>query len=86
MKPVVDIRFSFFTAQLQCRTDEECGENEAGKKNTSLFLTLQPLLHIFFLTEHHATKAYWTSGGIAPRVLDMGTRWRRVVSFMSCFV
>jgi len=23
----------------------------------------------FFLTEHHAMKAYWGSGGIAPRIL-----------------
>jgi hypothetical protein len=28
------------------------------------------------LTKHHAMKAYWGSGGIAPRILDLGTRWR----------
>jgi hypothetical protein len=33
------------------------------------------------LTKHHAMKSYWGSGGIAPRILDLGTRWRRVVSF-----
>jgi hypothetical protein len=33
------------------------------------------------LTKHHATKAYWGSGGIAPRILDLGNRWRLVVSF-----
>jgi hypothetical protein len=26
-------------------------------------------------------KAYWGSGGIAPRIFDLGTRWRWVVSF-----
>jgi hypothetical protein len=26
-------------------------------------------------------KAYWGSGGIAARILDLGTRWRWVVSF-----
>jgi hypothetical protein len=26
-------------------------------------------------------KTYWGSGGIAPRILDLGTRWRGVVSF-----
>jgi hypothetical protein len=26
-------------------------------------------------------KAYWRSGGIAPRILDLGTRFRWVVSF-----
>jgi hypothetical protein len=33
------------------------------------------------LTKHHAMKTYWTSGGIAPSILDFGTRWRSVVSF-----
>jgi hypothetical protein len=32
-------------------------------------------------TEHHAMKAYWGIGGIAPRILDPSTRWRWVVSF-----
>jgi len=26
-------------------------------------------------------KAYWVSGIIAPRILDLSTRWRWVVSF-----
>jgi hypothetical protein len=26
-------------------------------------------------------KTYWGNGGIAPRILDFGTRWRWVVSF-----
>jgi hypothetical protein len=26
-------------------------------------------------------KAYWRSGGIAPPILDLGTKWRLVVSF-----
>jgi hypothetical protein len=28
------------------------------------------------LTEHHAMKTYWGSGGIALLILDLGTRWR----------
>jgi len=28
------------------------------------------------LTKHHAMKTYRGSGGIAPRILDFGTRWR----------
>jgi hypothetical protein len=32
--------------------------------------------HSRTLTEHYAMKAYWGSGGIAPRILDLGTRWR----------
>jgi len=35
------------------------------------------------LTEHHAmNENILGSGGIAPCILDLGTRWRRVVSFM----
>jgi hypothetical protein len=28
------------------------------------------------LTKHHAMKACWGSGGIAPHILDLCTRWR----------
>jgi hypothetical protein len=28
------------------------------------------------LTKHHAMKAYWGSGSIAPRIPDLGTGWR----------
>jgi hypothetical protein len=34
------------------------------------------------LTKHHAMKTYCGSGGIAPRILDLGTRWRWVVIFI----
>jgi len=33
-------------------------------------------LSLCFLTEHHSMKAYWGSGDIAPRILDLGTIWR----------
>jgi hypothetical protein len=26
-------------------------------------------------TKHHAMEAYWESGDVAPRILDLGTRW-----------
>jgi hypothetical protein len=28
------------------------------------------------LTKHHVMKAYWGSGGIDPRIPDLGTIWR----------
>jgi hypothetical protein len=34
------------------------------------------------LTKPHAMKTCWESGGIVPHILDLGTRWRWVVSFM----
>jgi hypothetical protein len=33
------------------------------------------------LTKHRAMKTYWESGNIGPRIIDLGTRWRWVVSF-----
>jgi hypothetical protein len=33
------------------------------------------------LTEHHAMKACWRSGCIAPRIFDLGIKWRWVVNF-----
>jgi len=30
---------------------------------------------------NYAMKAYWGIGSIAPRILDLGPRWRWVVSF-----
>jgi hypothetical protein len=33
------------------------------------------------LTKCHAMRTYWGSGGIAPCILDLGTRWRWEVSF-----
>jgi hypothetical protein len=33
------------------------------------------------LTKHHTMKTYWTCGGIAPCILDLGTRMTLVVSF-----
>jgi len=31
------------------------------------------------LTKHPAIKMYWKSGGVALRILDLGTRWRWAV-------
>jgi len=36
---------------------------------------------VLFSTEHHTMKAYWGIGSLAVRILDLGTIWRRVVSF-----
>jgi hypothetical protein len=33
------------------------------------------------VTKHHVIEMYWGNGGIAPRILDLGTRWRWVVSY-----
>jgi hypothetical protein len=33
------------------------------------------------LTEHHAVKGYWRSEGITPCILNLGARWRWLISF-----
>jgi hypothetical protein len=35
-------------------------------------------LSLYFFTEHHDMKAYRGSGGVAPHILDVGTRLRWV--------
>jgi len=42
-----------------------------------------PREDISCLIKHHTVTTYWDSGGIAPSILDLGTRWRCVVSFTS---
>jgi hypothetical protein len=44
-------------------------ENNIGKVKVKVKLYM-------CLTKHHTMKTYWWSGGIAPRILDLGTRWR----------
>jgi hypothetical protein len=39
-------------------------------------LEVKIVVSVLFLTEHHAMEAYWWSGGIVPRILYFGTRWR----------
>jgi len=48
------------------------------KREGKLFSVLKVPRH-----EQHAVKTYWSSGGIAPCILNLRTRWRWVVSFTS---
>jgi hypothetical protein len=45
---------------------------------------LSKFVPVLFLTEHHTMKAYCGSGFIAPRILDLGTRLKWVISFTPC--
>jgi len=44
------------------------------------FSSILPFPPSCALTEHHAMNAYWGSGGIDLCILELGTRWRWVVS------
>jgi hypothetical protein len=61
-------------------------KNNFGKQYSSVsMLRVLQIKPISFcpcaLNEHHAVKAYWGSGVIAPRIIDLGTGWRFVVNF-----
>jgi hypothetical protein len=67
------------------RYEELCNKNAADGNplNASCYnVKVKVELSLcFVLIEHHVTKTYWVSGGIAPHILDLGTRLRWVVSF-----
>jgi len=42
----------------------------------SFKVKLKVKLSLSFLTEHHAITIYFGSGGLAPHILDVATRWR----------
>jgi hypothetical protein len=44
-----------------------------NKENLELMIKVNLFL---CATKHHAMKTYWASGGIAPRILYLGVRWR----------
>jgi hypothetical protein len=50
-------------------------------RHPSLKLGLQLKLFLC-LTKYHSMKTYWGNGGIAPRILNLATRLRWVVSFV----
>jgi hypothetical protein len=52
-----------------------------GSETNATSYKVKVNLSLCFLTEHHTMKAYWGSGVTAPRILDLSTRWRRVVGF-----
>jgi hypothetical protein len=43
-----------------------CSAHEGDQKYVNIKVKVVPVL---ILTEHHAMKTYWRSGGIAPRIL-----------------
>jgi hypothetical protein len=48
-------------------------------KTIQLFYTYEVNVKVklsLCLTKHHTMKAYWGSGGIAPCIIDLGTRRR----------
>jgi hypothetical protein len=49
-----------------------------------LDIFLFPFHCMMITVKHHAMKVYWGSGGIAPQIFDLGTRWRWVVTAPSC--
>jgi hypothetical protein len=51
------------------------------KVNLSLSLTKYHAIRRYRIIKQHTITTDWWSGGIAPRILNLVTRWRQVVSF-----
>jgi hypothetical protein len=64
------------------RTRERAWRSQCGVKcSVHACVKVKAKLSLW-LTEHHTMKTYWESGSIASHILNLGTRWRWVVSFM----
>jgi hypothetical protein len=73
---------SHFTADTLLKFSVFRHINDLGGGELSAHILMQQKVKLSLcLTKHHAMKMYWGSGGIAPRTIDLGTRWRWVVSF-----
>jgi hypothetical protein len=53
------------------------------KVKLSLCLTKYSATKMDLVLKHYAMEDIWGSGGIAPHILNLGDRWRSVVSFTS---
>jgi hypothetical protein len=50
--------------------------NTTRRHNPEDFNLVKVKLSLCFVAENHGMKACWVSGGIVPRILDLGIRWR----------
>jgi hypothetical protein len=75
------LKFSLITSPLF--DDSRSWWRQWPKRPNFVLKGKSKVVPVLFLTEHRFMKAYWGSGNIAPRILDLGTRWRWVVSYMS---
>jgi hypothetical protein len=75
-----------YTCSLS-RTFAVSGPRFGSYPPTALHLLARDIIAQLYTSEnmddfdHHAMKAFWGIGNIAPRILDLGTRCRWVVSF-----
>jgi hypothetical protein len=64
-----------------CQVIKQRNRNVAQKSLVSVSSMLVRELLFLCVTKYHAMKTYGESGGVSPRILNRGTRWRWVVSF-----
>jgi len=66
---------------------EQCqgyrGKVKLGNVRFFLCLTIMPRKGIHCLIKQHAMKTHWVNVSTTPPILNLNTRWRWVVSFMS---
>jgi hypothetical protein len=60
---------------VEPRKEEEEEEEGEGEGEVKIILVEVKVSLFFFFTKHHAMRAHWGSGSIAPDI-DLGTRWK----------
>jgi hypothetical protein len=75
----------FWIANVQCGLILIAYKGKKKKKKkkceVALCISTTTWRYIHCLIKHHTIKIYWESEGTAPHILNLGTRWRWVVSF-----
>jgi len=56
----------------------------SNRSKRTEIITVKVKISLCF-TKHHAMRTYWESRGMSPVILDLGTRWRWVVSVTHSF-
>jgi len=81
----INVWSGFFLSQHDWKKElSECHDVLKGRPHSHCMPTRTERMKVklsLWLTKHHAMKTCWWSGGIAPRILDLNTRWRWTVSF-----
>jgi hypothetical protein len=72
--------FGYNLLHLASKYTETATSEEVSHIMLILIIYMKVKVKSLCLTKHRTMKTYWGSGCKAPRILDLGTRWRWVVS------
>jgi hypothetical protein len=69
------INFSINNVYFEVSMATKCNEGFSGDQH-GLMERVNGKRVKFSLSCNHSMKGYWGSRGVAPRILDLGTKWR----------